>query len=80
MLTIWRNKIYVDADMLTIKIGSPTGSGLGLKIGEIRMLNERKNEQQNNGALLLRLLVLVSSQGVGLSASEADSNKSESSF
>jgi len=70
--------MHVDADMLTTKTDSPTGSCLGLKIGEICMLNERKNEQQKDGALLLQLLVLVSSQGVGLCAAECSTCNSDS--
>lgn len=43
------------------------------------MLNEGMNVQQGDGALLLQLLPLVSSQGVSLSACECNTCKSESS-
>ena len=78
MLTIWCNETQGDADMLTIKTGPRTGSCSGPNLGKTHMLNEGVNVQQSEGALLLRLLVLVSSPGDEVSASECNSSKSES--
>lgn len=66
------------ADLLSIKTDFHTGSCSGLNLGEINILNQGMNEQHKDGALLLRLLVLVSSQGAGLSASECNTCTSES--